>query len=117
MSKSDELEFIGHIYEELKFVIQVTNSVSFDSFINDEILKRAVVRALEIVGEATKNLSLDFRLKYNQVPWKSMAGMRDKLIHDYMGVDYNLVFKTAKENVPELLDLIELIITKNNKIE
>lgn len=87
------------------------------SFINDEILKRAVVRALEIVGEATKNLSLDFRLKYNQVPWKSMAGMRDKLIHDYMGVDYNLVFITAKENVPELLDLIELIITKNNKIE
>jgi uncharacterized protein with HEPN domain len=48
MSKSDELEFIGHIYEELKFVIQATNSVSFDSFINDEILKRAVVRALEI---------------------------------------------------------------------
>lgn len=46
-----------------------------------------------------------------------MAGMRDKLIHDYMGVDYNLVFITAKENVPELLDLIELIITKNNKIE
>ena len=68
---------------------------------------------MEIVGEATKNLSIDFRLKYNQVPWKFMAGMRDKLIHDYMGVDYRLVFKTAKEDVPELFDYIELIIKEH----
>jgi uncharacterized protein with HEPN domain len=68
---------------------------------------------LEIVGEATKNLSIDFRLKYNQVPWKFMAGMRDKLIHDYMGVDYRLVFKTAKEDVPELFDYIELIVKEH----
>ncbi len=77
-------------------------------------LKRAVVRALEIVGEATKNLSYDFRQKYYQVPWKFMAGMRDKLIHDYMGVDYRLVFKTAKEDVPELFDYIEQIIKENS---
>lgn len=113
MSKSDEIEFIGHIFEELKFVINTTNSLTFELFVEDEIIKRAVVRALEIVGEATKNLSIDFRLKYNQVPWKFMAGMRDKLIHDYMGVDYRLVFKTAKEDVPELFDYIELIIKEH----
>lgn len=113
MSKSDEIEFIGHIFEELKFVINTTNSLTFELFIEDEVIKRAVVRALEIVGEATKNLSIDFRLKYNQVPWKFMAGMRDKLIHDYMGVDYRLVFKTAKEDVPELFDYIELIIKEH----
>lgn len=83
------------------------------TFFEDEVIKRAVVRALEIVGEATKNLSIDFRLKYNQVPWKFMAGMRDKLIHDYMGVDYRLVFKTAKEDVPELFDYIELIVKEH----
>ncbi|UPQ80820.1 DUF86 domain-containing protein [Flavobacterium azooxidireducens] len=113
MSKSDEIEFIGHIFEELKFVINTTNSLTYELFIEDEVIKRAVVRALEIVGEATKNLSIDFRLKYNQVPWKFMAGMRDKLIHDYMGVDYRLVFKTAKEDVPELFDFIELIIKEH----
>ncbi|PKP19282.1 MAG: hypothetical protein CVU07_00145 [Bacteroidetes bacterium HGW-Bacteroidetes-23] len=113
MSKSDEIEFIGHIFEELKFVINTTNSLTFELFVEDEIIKRAVVRALEIVGEATKNLSSDFRQKYNQVPWKFMAGMRDKLIHDYMGVDYRLVFKTSKEDVPELFDFIELIIKEH----
>ncbi len=88
--------------------------MTFELFIEDETLKRAVVRALEIVGEATKNLSYDFRQKYHQVPWKFMAGMRDKLIHDYMGVDYRLVFKTAKEDVPELFDYIEQIIKENS---
>jgi uncharacterized protein with HEPN domain len=117
MSKSEELEFIKHIYEELKFIINTTNSMSFDAFIEDEIVKRAVVRALEIVGEATKNLSTDFRIKYYQIPWKFMAGMRDRLIHDYMGVDYNLVFKTATENVPELFDLITQILKENDKTE
>jgi uncharacterized protein with HEPN domain len=114
MSKSDEIEFIGHIFEELKFVIKTTNHLTFELFFEDEIIKRAVVRALEIVGEASKNLSNDFRQKYNQVPWKFMAGMRDKLIHDYMGVDYRLVFKTVKEDVPELFDYIEQIIEENS---
>lgn len=112
MSKSDEIEFIGHIFEELKFVINTTNSLTFELFVEDEIIKRAVVRALEIVGEAAKNLSGDFRQKYNHVPWKFMAGMRDKLIHDYMGVDYRLVFKTSKEDVPELFNFIKQIINE-----
>lgn len=114
MSKSDEIEFIGHIYEELKFTINTTKNLTYELFIADEIVKRAVVRALEIVGEATKNLSYDFRQKYHQVPWKFMAGMRDKLIHDYMGVDYRLVFKTAKEDIPELIEYIEQIIKENS---
>jgi uncharacterized protein with HEPN domain len=114
MSKSDELEFIGHIFDELKFVLKTTSQLNFEAFIEDEVIKRAVVRALEIVGEATENLNNDFRKKYNQVPWKFMAGMRDKLIHDYMGVDYSLVFKTAKEDVPELYDFIELILNEHN---
>ena len=68
MSKSDELEFIGHIFDELKFVLKTTNHLNFDAFIEDELIKRAVIRALEIVGEATKNLDVNFRQKYNQVP-------------------------------------------------
>lgn len=81
MSKSDEIEFIGHIYGEIQFIQKSTENINFDSFYNDETLKRAVTRSLEIIGEATKNLDFEFRFKYSNVPWKFMAGMRDKLIH------------------------------------
>ncbi len=117
MSKSDDIELIGHIYSEVNFVLHATNNIEFDDFYKDEILKRAVTRALEIIGEATKNLDFDFKHKYQTVPWKFMAGMRDKLIHDYMGVDYLLVFKTAKEDIPELEAQIDLILQEyNNKL-
>ena len=114
MSKFDEIEFIGHIYSEILFICKVTENVDFDNFYKDEILKRAVTRALEIIGEATKNLDIEFKLKYSNLPWKFMAGMRDKLIHDYMGVDYDLVFNTATVDIPELHFQISEILKDNN---
>ncbi len=66
------------------------------------MIQDAVVRNLEVVGEATKRLSKVFRIKHNTIPWQDMAGMRDKLIHDYIDVDLSLVFKTALEDVPDL---------------
>ncbi len=114
MSQSDELEFIGHIYDEVKFILKTTQSIDADSFYKDELLKRAVTRAFEIIGEATKNLDFEFRNKYPHIPWKFMAGMRDKLIHEYMGVDYKLVFKTAKEEIPELKFQMEQILEEHN---
>jgi uncharacterized protein with HEPN domain len=106
MSKSDELEFIEHIFKELKFVINTTSFITFDNFIEDETLKRAVVRAIEIVGEATKSLSFDFRQKYNYVPWKIMAGMRDKLIHDYWELITNWFLKPQQKTYQNYLILL-----------
>ena len=114
MSQSDDIEFIGHIFGEVKFILKTTQNINANSFYEDETLKRAVTRAFEIIGEATKNVDYDFRSKYPAVPWKFMAGMRDKLIHDYMGVDYKLVFKTAIEEIPELHFQIEQIIKEHN---
>ena len=68
MSKSDELEFIGHIHDEVQFILKATDNIEFESFYNNEMLKRAVTRALEIIGEATKNLDLEFKHKYPYVP-------------------------------------------------
>ncbi|SHG66984.1 Uncharacterized conserved protein, contains HEPN domain [Flavobacterium micromati] len=108
MSKLDEIEFIRHIYVEVRFILDSMSKVSEDEFYEDEILKRAITRAFEIIGEATKNLSLDFRLKYNNVPWSYMAKLRDRIIHHYQGVDFEMIWNITRENIPEL----DLQITK-----
>jgi len=73
---------------------------TFDEFNNDDILKDAVVRRFEIIGEAVKNIPDYVRTKYSELNWKSLAGLRDKLIHGYFGVDYYLVWDTIKIDIP-----------------
>lgn len=114
MSKSDELEFIGHIYVEVKFILNTLNNINEDDFYKNEILKRAITRAFEIIGEATKNLNDDFRLKYNNVPWSYMAKLRDKIIHHYQGVDYEMIWNISKEEIPELKFQMEQILEEHN---
>ena len=80
--------------------------LSKDDFLDDETLKRAVVRSLEIIGEATKKIPADFKVKYPSIQWKNMAGMRDRLIHDYLGVDYSIVWDVMKNKIPELYQQI-----------
>ncbi len=84
--------------------------LAYYDFLDDETLKRAVVRSLEIIGEATKKLPEDFRIKYPDVNWKNMAGMRDKLIHDYIGIDYAIVWDVIKNKIPELhLQILKIL--------
>jgi uncharacterized protein with HEPN domain len=97
------------------FLVEATKGVSAEAFGRDEVLKRACVRALEIIGEATKKLPAEIRLKYPDVEWRNMAGMRDRLIHDYLGVDYELVYDVAKTKVPELGRQIELILQREER--
>jgi uncharacterized protein with HEPN domain len=90
----------------------VTSSLDYDAFINDETLCRATIRSLEIVGEASKRIASDFKMKYKLVPWKDMAGMRDRLIHDYLGVDYETVWTTLKKDIPITKEWVEVILKK-----
>ena len=80
----------------------------------NETLKRAFLRSLEVVGEATKNISMDFREKYPQIKWRELAGLRDKLIHQYFGVNWNRVWDVIKNWIPEIKEDIERIL---NEIE
>jgi len=80
MSK-DPKEFLRHILDECSYIISVSENLTFEDFLEDATLKRAVVRSLEIVGEATKKIPADFKAKWNSIQWKNMAGMRDRLIH------------------------------------
>ena len=111
MSK-DPKEYIRHILDECSYIISVTENLAFNDFLENETLKRAVVRSLEIVGEATKKIPADFKVKWNSIQWKNMAGMRDRLIHDYIGVNYSIVWDVIKNKIPELHHQISEVISK-----
>lgn len=112
MSK-EPLEYLRHIRDECLFLLSVAeNNLSKEELIGDEILKRAVVRSLEIIGEATKKVPIDFKLKWNSISWKNMAGMRDRLIHDYIGVNYSIVWDVIKHKIPDLYVQIQHVIDK-----
>lgn len=84
--------------------------MTIDRFLSDETLKRAVTRSLSIIGEATKKIPGDIKYQWSSISWKEMAGMRDRLVHDYMGVNYNIVWDVAKNIIPQLTVQIQKVI-------
>ena len=109
MSK-DPIEFIKHIVDECSYIISVTYNISKDKFLDDETLKRAVARSLDIIGEATKKIPADFKDKWSSVKWKNMASMRDRFIHDYIGVNYSIVWEVVSNKIPELNNQLEEVL-------
>lgn len=92
MSINPDIELIKHIQDETAFILNHTENLTREQYLTDEVLCRASIRSLEIIGEATKKLSNDFKYKHSQIEWKKIAGTRDKLIHDYYGIDYDIVW-------------------------
>ncbi len=106
MSK-EPVEYLKHIRDESSYILSViTPDKTKDDFLADETLKRAVIRSLEIIGEATKKIPADFKVTWSTIKWRNMAGMRDRLIHDYMGINYSIVWDVVKNKIPELYEQI-----------
>jgi uncharacterized protein with HEPN domain len=103
-------DFLYHIVDEVNFVLKHTSGLTEEKFLEDETLTRAVVRSLEIIGEATKKLPQEFKAQYPNVEWKKMAGTRDVLIHEYFGVDWEIVWDIITTKLPSIGDEIKTIL-------
>jgi len=115
MSKRTEREFLIDIKEAIKRILTYSGNLDFESFLRDLKTQDAIVRNIEIIGEAVKNLSDDFINQNPDIPWKNIAGMRDKLIHHYFGVNVDIVWDVVKIELPKLEKQIEEILEQNNK--
>jgi uncharacterized protein with HEPN domain len=106
----DHTIYLHDILTAIDAIEGFVGNMTFEEFCRDDKTVSAVIRKLEIIGEATKNIPDDIRKKHDHIPWREMAGMRDKLIHFYFGVNHNLVWKTLASRLPELKDEIRKIL-------
>lgn len=98
----EPLDYVRHIMDEVSYLVAASDGVDAATFFGDPTLQRAFIRSLEVIGEATKRLPPSFRAAHPEVDWRGMAGMRDRLIHGYFGVDLELVWDVVTVRVPEL---------------
>ena len=100
------LIYLKDINASIESIEKFIQGMTFDQFLNDDKTSSAVIRKFEIIGEASKSIPEELKKKYPQIPWKDIAGMRDKLIHAYSKVDLSLVWKTIHKRLPELKSFI-----------
>ncbi len=109
MSEKTDTDFLLHITEAINRTIKYTDGMNYEEFVQDTKTHDAVIRNIEIIGEAAKNISDDIKISYDEIPWKNMAGMRDRLIHHYFGVNLSIVWTVVKEELPSVNEQIQSI--------
>ncbi len=110
--KKDNTVYLRHILDAIHRIETYIEGITYENFIDNNLVQSAVIREIEIIGEATKNLAGEFSDKYPNIPWRKMVGMRDKLIHDYLGVDLDAVWDTIEKDIPALKNKLRNFIEK-----
>jgi len=106
----DPVDFLRDILDSIDKIENFIEGLESDEFAEDNKTVYAVIRAIEIIGEATKNLPESLKKEHSEVPWRKMTGSRDKMIHGYFGVDLEVIWSTIKEDIPSVKPLIEKIL-------
>ena len=106
-------EFLRHILNECSYLQKESDFNSYSEFMENERLSRAVCRSLEIIGEARSKIHPDIKAKYPHIPWREMSDIRNKIIHHYFGIDYEIVWDTVKSDVPALREYISIILANS----
>jgi len=115
MSKRTDREFLSDIREAIHQITAYVSGMTYESFLDDRKTQDAVIRNLEILGEATKNLSEQLCAKYPGIPWKSMTGTRDRLIHHYFGVNLDIVWQIITLELPQVALQLESVETTDEE--
>ena len=110
MKKFNDPIYLQHILDAIQKISLYLQGIDKEKFLKNSLIQDGVIRQLEIIGEATKQISLELRDQQSSIPWSQMAGMRDKLIHHYFGVDLETVWLTATQDIPELRIPIQSLI-------
>lgn len=105
--------FVKDILDCINKIEEFVKGISYEDFVKDDKTSSAVVRKLEVIGEASKNVPKEIRQRYKELPWSDMAGMRDKIIHFYFGIDYEIVWKVIKERLPQIRPSIKKIVDED----
>ena len=98
----DDRVYIQHILDEIECLASLRPSLTYDDFLNNKITEHAVTRALEIIGESAKNVPDTIKKEHPKIPWKFMAGLRDKVIHGYFAINYDIVWDVIQHKLPEI---------------
>ncbi len=110
MKAHDDKVYLRHILDAIDRIENYLRNRSREEFERETLLQDGVIRQLEIIGEATRHITEELREQYPEIPWQDMVGMRNKLIHDYLGVDVDLVWVTATEDLQDLRKQVEVIL-------
>ncbi len=108
--QSKDIIRVRHIIDEAGEACKYVEGISFDEFVEDGKTVRAVMRSIEVIGEAASKISIEFRKEHPAVPWQKIIGMRNRLIHVYFDIDYNIIWQTVKENLPPLIQQLQSIL-------
>lgn len=109
------MDYLNDVLTEIKMIKAFHKDLAEQDFLQDPKTIRATIRSLEVIGEAVKKLPSEVTAKYPEIPWRSIAGMRDVLIHEYFGVDYGLIWRTAKRDLKPLEEAVREILAKTSE--